>query len=99
MVDSTLGLIGGILLAAALSAAIVLVQRRRRRQSWAGTVTKIRTYSEDDGVSYVRISYLRTDGVKRRLDVKEYTYRQLFPDLKDGDKLVKAAGEDLPKKA
>lgn len=94
--------LGGIGLAVLISAAIILFQRRKRAQSWEGVVTDIRhthvQKHEDDPVTepQIQVIYRKIGAGTGKLTFDERGFRQVFPDLEVGDRLIKEAGACYP---
>ena len=100
--EDTVNIILGIGLAVLLGIAIMLYQRRKRNQHWEGVVLKIqrslhRNDQDDPGTYMMKIVYRKPNGWKGKLRLDEYEYRQMYLNLKPGDKLVKEVGQDYPR--
>ena len=80
-----------------------LLSMRTKKSSGQGAVTKIAPYSYHDSQENhhegVKIFYRTDTGKKGKLDINNYAYNQFFAGLQVGDRLVKVAGEYMPKKA
>jgi len=88
-----------------LSYFMSLANRRRRRAVWSGVATEIRhqrasiTRDEerrDD--DWVTIFYRTDEGKHGKFKLRLAGMRQLFPDLRPGDRLVKTEGSYLPRR-
>lgn len=88
----------------ALLIGILLMRRekRKRARSWQGVVTKISSRSivkdEDDIGSYeITVKYRKDSGDTGKLSLDEHVFKQMYPGLKVGDRLIKEAGADHPR--
>lgn len=99
--DEILGLIGGVALAVVIAIVIMYAQKRKRGQAWKAVVTGISRIRggehEHSGQDQVKIKYRRDDGRKGTLKIDEYGFGAKYPGLKPGDRIIKEAGEDLPR--
>ena len=98
-------LFGGILLAVALTVVIMFFQRKKTKASWQGAVTKIKEEADyyDDENNFregqVLVHYQTDAGKKGKIRLSRQHFDRVFPGLKVGDRLVKQAGEALPRRA
>ena len=91
-----------VIIVVAVSALLTYVSMRNRAKSWSGVVTDIRRHrfmKNEIEEEEIIISYKLDTGGKGKLKLAVYAYNQLYSDLAIGDKLVKASGEYMPKKA
>ena len=84
-------------------AVIMLYQSWRKQVSWRGTVTKIEEKPAEniDGLDYkehVEIFYQTDDGRNGRIRLYRKKYVTFYPNLQEGDRLVKHPGEVYPRK-
>ena len=91
----------GILIIIGFFAIITLIQSWRRQKSWRGTVTKIEEKPAEniDILDYkdrVEIYYRTDDGRNGKIRLYKKKYVTLYPNLKEGDRLVKKAGVVYP---
>ncbi len=82
-------------------AMIMLYQSWRKQASWRGTVTKIEEKPAEniDILDYkdrVEIYYRTDDGRNGKIRLYKKKYVTLYPNLKEGDRLVKKAGVVYP---
>ncbi len=98
--DDITGLIMGIGLAIVISIVLMRWQKRKRSQNWKGMVTDIRhvqePYENAKG-DYITIRYRTTTEKNGSLHLDEYSFSQLYPHLKIGDRLIKEAGREYPR--
>lgn len=93
---------------------LMSLSRKKKQQSWIGEVIKIRRLhtdgeGDDDDVDglmphwasamQVELEYKTEDGRKGRVSMSVAEAKERIPNLKKGDRIVKEAGEDLPRKA
>jgi len=100
--DDTINIILGIGLAVLLGVALMLVQRRKRNQHWEGVVLKInrslhQNNPNDPGTCMMTIVYRKPNGWRGKLRLDEYQFRQMYLNLKPGDRLIKDIGRDYPR--
>jgi len=93
-------LVYAVIFFVAVTAVFTYAGMRKRAASWSGVVTDIRrrTLIRDDGDEEEMVVSYRTDvGRKGNIKLKPHAYYQLYPDLNIGDRLVRVAGEYMPK--
>ncbi len=89
----------------AFSLILMAWQSRKKAAHWQGAVTSIRKQTVNRGQRQIIKTYqyvikYRTDAGKRgKIRLGAIAFAKLFSDLREGDRLVKVAGEYLPKKA
>lgn len=85
-----------------LTVILSLKSRKKYAEQWHGSVTEIRRYesggSEGSSQSRVKLKWKRDDGASGSLDLDEGAFDRLYANLKQGDRLVKKAGEGMPVK-
>ncbi len=89
--------------AVTLAVAMSLLNRRKRTCAWKGVVTEIAhqrkniTRDEDRGPEdWVTILYRTDEGAAGRLKLRMRLFRQFYPGLKPGDRLIKDSGVFYP---
>jgi len=91
-----------IVVAGGISAIIMLVQKRKNRTAWAGTVVSISRHAAQDAEDLlgdrVLIVCRLDDGQPFTYEVDASSYGFWFSGLAPGDRLVKPAGEQIPKR-
>lgn len=76
------------------------VSAKQRASAWAGTVTDIRkhNYTRDEIDEEEMLIFYHTDaGKKGKLRYNPTAYAKFFSDLEVGDRLIKDAGEYVPR--
>jgi hypothetical protein len=84
----------------AFTLILTWVSMRQKASAWAGNVTKIRknTYMKNEIEQEEMLIYYRTDaGKKGKLKYNPTAYEKFFSDLEVGDRLIKDAGEYVPR--
>jgi len=98
-----MGLFGGIFLAVVLAVVIMFFQKKKTKASWQGVVIKIKEeadyYDDEDNFreGQILIHYRTDAGKKGKIRMSRGHFGKMFPGLKIGDRLVKQAGEALPR--
>lgn len=92
------GVIGFIVLTIVLS----MFSKRQKSASWQATVLDIREHSYTDSNENQRdeviITYRLDNGGTKKWKLDRYAFKQVYSDLKVGDRLVKEKGEYQPKR-
>ncbi len=89
----------------AFSLILMAWQSRKKAAHWQGAVTSIRRQAVNQGQrriikTYVFVVKYKTDSGKRgKIKVGALAFAKLYADLKEGDRLIKEAGQLLPRKA
>ena len=93
----------GICLAIVLGVVIMFFQKKKMKASWQGVVTKVKeeadTYDDENNFreGMVVIHYRTDAGKKGKFRLRKDQFGKMFPNLKAGNRLVKRAGEALPR--
>ena len=93
----------GIVILVGLIGGVMLYRSWRRQQEWRGIVTRIEERPAEwiDGLDindHVEIHYLREDGRVGKIRLEKRKFERLYFGLREGDALVKEAGDDYPHK-
>ncbi len=85
-----------------LTVILSIKSRKKYAEQWHGSVTEIRRYesggNEGETQSRVKLLWKRDDGSSGSLDLDEGTFDRIYANLKQGDRLIKKAGEGMPVK-
>ncbi len=93
-------LLYGIAMLVVLSFLVSWSNRRKRAAAWQGVVESIRGLRpggpDPSPDAWITILYRTDAGTHGRFRLRHRFYRQFYPGLAVGDRLVKAAGKYLP---
>jgi len=93
----------GVIILVGLIGGVMLYRSWRRQQAWRGVVTRIVEKPAEgiDGLDvkdHVEIYYRREEGRTGKIRLEKKKFDRFYFGLREGDELIKEAGEDYPRK-
>lgn len=89
-----------VVVVVAVTGILTWVSMRQRAAAWSGVVTNIHKHSymrNETEEEEMIISYRTDTGKSGKLKMNSYAYKQTYPDLQVGDRLLKESGQYMPR--